>query len=125
MSHDFDNWEQVNDYVAEHGGSVEPLRMMVAQGTVQGKRKSVVEFYLRHYDAAQVGLEREAQAREALKIAERSAIASEKSAAMSERSADATDRAAAAAERSARYAMYAAIISLVAIIVTLAIDLYR
>ena len=124
MSNDFDSWDTVNAYAAEHGG-VDGLRMMVAQGVLQGKRKLVVEHYLRQFDAATVAAEREAQARESVKLSERSAIASEKSAAAAEQSAQATDRAASAAERSARYAMYTAIIAVVAIIVTVLIDLYR
>jgi hypothetical protein len=124
MSTDLDSWDAVNQYVAENGG-VEPLRMMIAQGTLAGKRKSVVEFYLRHYDAGVAASEREAQARRALELAERSAVASERSANASKRSADATERAADAAGKSARFAMWAAVISLVAIVVTLAVDFFR
>ena len=124
MSNDFETWEGVDAYAAEHGG-VDGLRMMVAQGIVQGKRKSMIEYYLRQYDAATVATEREEQAWQSLKLSERSAIASEKSAAAAEQSAQATDRAATASERSARYAMCTAIIAGVAIIVTVVIDLYR
>ena len=121
---DLSTFEDVDAYAREHGG-VDGLRMMLNQSTLAGRRKEIVESFLRHHDAeAQLAVERE-RANEREAQAKRSVDAAERSAAASERSAFATEVASVASQRSARYAMYAAIISLVAIIVTVVHDFYR
>ena len=50
---ELNTFEEVGAYVRKHG--VDGLRMMVYQSSLAGRRKDVVESYLRHHDAHEDG----------------------------------------------------------------------